>query len=208
MPGACAPSMSTGTSGSNAATIASTGKTRAVGEVTWSTITSRVLAPTAVMICSTTSFGEVGGNGIGTSTTSAPVRACPGVGGVAAGLVLVVGDDDLVAGTERQGRKHDVDSGGGVGDEHRVRLLASDELAQPTARLDQRRVVLLLEEPHGVRFHPPPPVVLVFEDADGGGTVGAVVEMCHVRVEEPHVSRFETGGCCQNQDPLLGSRAR
>src|SRR5690606_39683090 len=115
-----------------------------------------------------------------------PGAGRPRMGGVAARLVLVVGDDDLIAGAERHRRKDDVDPAGGVGDEDGVLLFGADELAQAPPRLHQRRVVLLVEEPDRVRLHAAPPVVLVLEDADGCRPVGAVVEMGHIGIEQPH----------------------
>ena len=75
MPGACAPSTSTSTSFFlHSATSSATGNTSPVGDVTWSTTTSRVLSEIAPTIRLKMSAADVTGSGIGTSRHVAPAR--------------------------------------------------------------------------------------------------------------------------------------
>ena len=74
MPGTWAPSTSNSTfRARHSRASRSTGKTSAVGLVTWSTTTIRVRAFIAAISASTTTCGSWMGSGTGTSTYSAPV---------------------------------------------------------------------------------------------------------------------------------------
>jgi hypothetical protein len=76
MPGAWAPSTSTGTPRpSSSRTSLAMGSTRPVGLVTWSSIASRVRGVTFSSTASTTASSVMPGNGSGASTTFAPVCA-------------------------------------------------------------------------------------------------------------------------------------
>ena len=76
MPGACAPSTSTSTPRAcSSRTRRSTGKTSAVGLLTWSTKARRVRGVTAASSGAITSSSPAIGNGTGATTTRAPLRA-------------------------------------------------------------------------------------------------------------------------------------
>ena len=76
MPGACAPSTSVSMPRrSSSRTSATTGSTRALGEVTWLTSANRVLGVTASRYASRASAGSWMGNGTRTMTTVAPSRS-------------------------------------------------------------------------------------------------------------------------------------
>ena len=75
-------------------------------------------------------------------------RAPPGhvAGHVAAGVIVVRADQDLVAGLELQRAQHAVDPAGGVVNENQVGRWGADQFGQPPARLVQQRRELAHEK--------------------------------------------------------------
>ena len=156
MPGAWAPSTSVSMPRSARAGISrSSGRTRAVGLVTWLMTARRVLAVAAARTRSRTSSGDSAGNGRRTTTTAGSVALGDVTDDVEDGVVLVVGRQDLVARIEPE-RPHDrVDRAGRVGHEREVVGVGADERAEGRANVAEVAAELAGEEPHGLRFHPP-----------------------------------------------------
>ena len=104
-----------------------TGRTSAVGLVTWSSMTSRVRGPTASSTAARAASGVASGNGIRPSRARAG-RVRDGLERVARGGVRVV--EQLVARLEAEAAGDDVDAGGGVGDEGEVVGVGAEEGAE------------------------------------------------------------------------------
>ena len=75
-----------------------------------------------------------------------------GVDGVAAGVVLVVGHQQLVSPLKPETAKNGVDAGGRVGNEHEVVGTSSQEPRQNPARLIELPEIVVIEEDQRLAF--------------------------------------------------------
>ncbi len=104
---------------------------------------------------------------------------------VAAGVVLVVGREELVTRTERERAEDGVHTGGRIGDERDVIGARADEPSERFSRLVDARLEPAVEELHGLALHLRPKLLLPFLDPDRTSAEGSVVEEDDVRVEAP-----------------------
>ena len=122
MPGTCAPS--TSRAAPRAWVISATlriGKTRAVGELTWSRTTTRVLGVMWSPSAATTSSSEAVTARL--TVTTRPVRVLgEPPGSQPHGPIGVIGEHDLVATSQPQSGQDCADSCSGVGDQGQTRL--------------------------------------------------------------------------------------
>jgi hypothetical protein len=109
---------------------------------------------------------------------------------VAAGVVLVVGHEELVAELEAERTKHGVDASRRVGHEHQIFRPRPDEAAQDSACLVEQTLEIAQEELHGVLLHALSEGALCVEHRSRRRTERAVVEEDDVRVERPDHRRF------------------
>jgi len=108
-------------------------------------------------------------------------------GHVVAGVVAVVGSQQLVAWLEAERSEHRVDPGRGVGHEHQVLRLGADQRGQRLPRAIEQARQLADQEPDRLGLHLPPQLGLPLEDRPGTGPEGTVVELHDGRVQGPSI---------------------
>ena len=104
---------------------------------------------------------------------------------VAAGVVLVVGRQQLVAGGEGEPAEDGIHAGGGVVDEGEVVRIGADERAERGPRRVEEALQVAGEERDRLGLHPLPDGALRVEDRGRGRSEGAVVHELDGRVERP-----------------------
>src|SRR5437773_5810630 len=109
------------------------------------------------------------------------------VEGVPAGVVGVVGREQLVAGPEGERAQHGVDTARGVDDEGEVIGVGADEGRQRPARGVEAIVQLAREKAHGLGFHLGPERRLMAEDLGRARAERAVVQEDHPALERPEL---------------------
>ena len=185
-PGACAPSTSVSTPRrSSSRTIAATGITSAVGDVTWLTSASRVRGVTASRYASTTCDGSAIGNGIRARRRVAPSRSAAAPKRVERRVVLVVAGEQLVARPEAERREDRGDARRRVGHEGEAVGIGAEERGDLRARLVEVALELAAEEPRRLALDPVPPGALGLEDGLRARAERPVVEVRDVRLEQP-----------------------
>ena len=112
---------------------------------------------------------------------------------VGAGVVGVVGGDQLVAGLQDERAEHGVHPDGGVVDEGEVVGVDVEERPEPAARLVEQRLDGPDEEVDRIPLHPGPELGLQREHLAGAGAERAVVEEGDLRGRASSVRRAATG---------------
>jgi hypothetical protein len=107
------------------------------------------------------------------------------VDGVPAGLVGVVGDEDLVARGQPHGAQHGVHARGGVVNQGEVVRIAAKHPGQHTPRRVHPLKAFPVEEGDRVRFHAVPPALLFGEHRGWRRAKGAVVQENDGGVKRP-----------------------
>ena len=105
--------------------------------------------------------------------------------GVAAGGVLVVGDEQLVSSRQREGAQGGVDAGGGVRHQCQVVGIRADEAGQGGAGRGEQLGADAQEEAGRVGLELGAQLLLPVQHRQRCGAEGAVVELDDVRVQPP-----------------------
>ena len=186
IPGAWAPSTNVSMSRSaNAATIRATGRTSAVGLVTWLRMAIRVRSVTASSIASTTCV-LVPNRERDPGHHDAGARFFGDVpGDVENRVVLVVVGQDLVAQAEAERAQDRVRRAGRVRHEREVVRIGPEELAEDGARLGEEARQVARQELDRPGLEPVAPLALRLQDRPRTRAERAVVEEGDRRIERP-----------------------
>ncbi len=106
-------------------------------------------------------------------------------GGVGTGVVFMIGEQDLVAGSEGQGTQDAVDAVGGIGDKGQIVRRRSQEGGQFGPGLAEDHFQLIGQKTHRLTFHPFPPALLSLQHRARAGTERAMIQEGDVRVQQP-----------------------
>ena len=205
MPGACAPSTSVSTPRrSSSRTIAPTGRTSAVGEVTWLTRANRVRVGHRLEVRLERLRGVADRERDPDDDDARAVACRGGPQRVERRVVLVVAGQELVAGLEPQRGEDGRDAGRRVGHERDAVGIRLEEHRDPLPRLVEVPLELAAEEPDGLRLHALAPHALGLEHRVRAGAERAVVEVGDVAFEEP---RGAVGGAGGSHVPTIADPA-
>ena len=112
---------------------------------------------------------------------------CDGVDGVSAGVVLVIGHQQLVSRLQPEAAKDRVDAGRRVHDECKVSRSGTKKSRQNGARTIERRQVVVIEEEQRFALDLQADARLLVKHDLGGCTERTVVEEHHIGIQEPAV---------------------
>ncbi len=120
------------------------------------------------------------------------VEASHVVEGVAAGVVLVRGDEQFLVLVEIERAEDGIHSGGGIRHERQSTLVGAEELRKGAPGLIEQRLELPDHEAHRLALELRAQVILFGQNRDRRGAEGTVIEKGDARLEEPVLAHVDS----------------